>query len=118
MKDGERWFWYTLLDADIASNVGNWQYIAGSGTDPAPYFRIFNPELQSQKYDPNGDYIRKWVPELKNLPKEYIHNPSLAPLTVLKNAGVELGVTYPKPMVDHKKATEKAKKEWERLSKK
>lgn len=105
---GEDWYWDTLLEADPASNAASWQWVAGSGADASPYFRIFNPFSQGQKFDPNGDYVRKYVPELKHLPKKYIHTPWEAPKNVLDNARVKLGETYPKPIVDHKEAREKA----------
>ena len=101
---GAKWFWDTLLDADLASNSASWQWCAGCGADAAPFFRIFNPTTQSEKFDSDGLYIRRWVPELKNLPNKYIHSPSNAPLTVLTKAKVTLGKTYPKPIVDHKTA--------------
>jgi len=82
--------------------------VAGSGADASPYFRIFNPFTQGEKFDPNGDYVRKFVPELAKLPKKYIHRPWEAPQNVLDYAGVKLGKTYPKPIVDHKEAREKA----------
>jgi deoxyribodipyrimidine photo-lyase len=73
-REGEAWFWDTLLDADLPNNVGNWQWVAGSGADAAPYFRIFNPIAQGEKFDPRGVYVRRWVPELKNLPDKVIHS--------------------------------------------
>lgn len=105
---GEDWYWDTLLEADPASNAASWQWVAGSGADAAPYFRIFNPFSQGEKFDKNGDYVRKYVPELAKLPKKYIHQPWIAPTHVLAQAGVKLGETYPKPIVDHKEAREKA----------
>ncbi len=107
-QHGEAWFWDTLLDADLANNTSSWQWIAGSGADAAPYFRIFNPLTQGPKFDPNGDYVRKWCPELANLPTKYLHAPHEAPPLELKAAGVELGKTYPHPIVDHKAAREAA----------
>ena len=98
---GERWFWETLCDADPANNAANWQWSAGSGADAAPYFRVFNPSLQSRKFDPSGAYIRANVPELRNLPDKWIHEPWAAPASLLALAGVQLGETYPKPIVDH-----------------
>lgn len=97
---GEEFFWNTLLDADDASNCVNWQWVAGCGPDAAPYFRIFNPGLQSKKFDPKGQYIRLWVPELVNLPDEYIHEPYLHGKAVLESYGVDLGNNYPRPIVD------------------
>lgn len=99
---GEQWFWNTLLDADLANNAASWQWVAGSGADAAPYFRIFNPTTQAQKFDPNGDYIAKWVSELATLPVKWRHQPNAAPIDVLTKAGIRLGEDYPKPIVDHK----------------
>lgn len=106
-RDGEDWFWDTLLEADHASNAASWQWVAGTGADAAPYFRVFNPFGQGEKFDPNGDYVRKWVPELKDLPNKYIHQPWTAPKEVLGKAGVALGQNYPEPIVDHKQARER-----------
>lgn len=100
-RHGEAWFWDTLVDADLASNAASWQWVAGSGADAAPYFRIMNPILQGQKFDPNGDYIRKFVPEIAGLPTEHLHTPWEAPAALLGRAGVELGRTYPYPIIDH-----------------
>ena len=105
---GEAWYWDTLLEADPAANAASWQWVAGSGADAAPYFRIFNPFSQGQKFDPNGDYVKKYVPEIAGLPKKYIHTPWEAPETILDAAGVKLGETYPHPIVDHKWARERA----------
>ncbi|NNC36021.1 MAG: deoxyribodipyrimidine photo-lyase [Hyphomonadaceae bacterium] len=107
-REGEKWFWDTLVDADAASNPASWQWVAGSGADASPFFRIFNPIIQSEKFDPDGDYIRRFVPELKDVPKKHIHAPWAAPKDVLEQAGVTLGETYPKPIVDHKFARERA----------
>jgi len=107
-REGERWFWDTLFDADPANNTASWQWVAGSGADAAPYFRIFNPFGQGEKFDPNGDYVRQWVPELKRMPNKFIHQPWEAPELVLMEAGVKLGGNYPKPLVDHKQARETA----------
>jgi deoxyribodipyrimidine photo-lyase len=107
-RRGEEWFRDTLLDADPASNTANWQWVAGSGADASPFFRIFNPILQGEKFDPDGDYVRHFVPELKDLPKKYIHKPFEAPNHVLAGAGVELGKTYPKPIVNHGMARDRA----------
>lgn len=103
-SEGERWFWDTLLDADSANNAFGWQWVAGTGLDAAPYFRVFNPTLQGKKFDPNGEYVLQWVPELAKLPKKYIHEPSNAPKEILKKSAVQLGENYPLPIVDHKKA--------------
>ena len=103
-REGEAWFWDTLVDADLGSNVQNWQWIAGSGADAAPYFRIFNPTLQSEKFDAEGRYIKQWVPELRGMPGRWVHAPWDAPSTVLSQAGVRLGQTYPRPIVDHAQA--------------
>lgn len=105
---GEEWFWDTLVDADLASNAGGWQWVAGCAGDAAPYFRVFNPVLQGEKFDPRGHYVRRWVPELANLPDLYIHKPWEAPRDVLDRAGLRLGETYPAPMVDHGAARRRA----------
>ncbi|WP_180901398.1 cryptochrome/photolyase family protein [Martelella soudanensis] len=107
-RRGEKWFRDTLVDADPASNAANWQWVAGSGADAAPFFRIFNPVLQGEKFDPAGDYVRAYVPELKDMPKKHIHAPFDAADDVLREAGVTLGRTYPKPLVDHKAARRRA----------
>ena len=99
-QDGEAWFWDTLVDADLASNAGNWQWVAGCGADAAPYFRVFNPVLQGRKFDTDGDYVRRFVPELARLEARYIHAPWEAPSDVLAAAGVSLGTSYAAPMVD------------------
>ncbi|EHS49818.1 DNA photolyase FAD-binding protein [Rhizobium sp. PDO1-076] len=107
-REGERWFRDTLVDADPASNAASWQWVAGSGADASPFFRIFNPITQGEKFDVEGHYIRTFVPELKAMPDAYIHRPFEAPLTVLKEAGVILDETYAKPIVDHKQARDEA----------
>lgn len=106
-QSGARWFWDTLVDADLASNTLGWQWAAGCGADAAPYFRIFNPVTQSQKFDPNGKYIKEWVPELKDVPASAIHSPWTA-AKELERVGVTLGKTYPYPMVDHAIARKRA----------
>ena len=107
-RRGEEWFWDTLVDADPASNAASWQWVAGSGADAAPYFRIFAPVLQGEKFDPKGDYVRKYVPELAQLPDAWIHKPWLAPHPILARAGLTLGKEYPRPIVDHDAARERA----------
>lgn len=101
-RKGERWFWDTLVDADLANNSASWQWVAGCGADAAPYFRIFNPVTQGQRFDKEGDYTKKYLPELAKLPNKYLFNPWEAPKEVLDEAGVELGVSYPAPIVDLK----------------
>lgn len=103
-QQGAEWFLYTLVDADIANNCASWQWVSGSGADAAPYFRIFNPIMQGEKFDPQGKYIRKWIPEIANLPDKYIHSPWEASKELLAKCGIILGKTYPKPIVDHSKA--------------
>jgi deoxyribodipyrimidine photo-lyase len=107
-REGEKWFWDTLVDADAGSNPANWQWVAGSGADAAPYFRVFNPILQGEKFDPDGLYVRRWVPELKDMPSKFIHQPWIASPLDLKNAGVTLGSSYPMPIIDHKVGRERA----------
>ena len=105
---GEAWFWDCLVDADHANNSASWQWIAGCGADAAPYFRVFNPVTQGQKFDPDGTYTRRFVPELADLPVKYLFAPWTAPRTVLDAAGVRLGETYPRPVVDLKASREAA----------
>jgi deoxyribodipyrimidine photo-lyase len=107
-RAGARWFWDTLVDADLANNSCGWQWVAGSGADASPYFRIFNPVIQGEKFDAHGDYLRRWVPELALLPDRYLNRPWEAPPGVLEKAGVRLGDNYPRPLVDHKAAREAA----------
>jgi deoxyribodipyrimidine photo-lyase len=107
-RAGERWFWDTLVDADAGSNPANWQWVAGCGADAAPYFRVFNPVLQGEKFDPDGAYVRRWVGELASLPAPLIHQPWRATPLELASAGVELGRTYPEPIIDHKRGRERA----------
>jgi deoxyribodipyrimidine photo-lyase len=107
-REGAAWFWDTLVDADLANNTLGWQWVAGCGADAAPYFRIFNPVSQGEKFDPGGDYVRRWVPELAGLPVPWVHRPWEAPASALAGAGVELGVTYPRPIVDHGEARSRA----------
>jgi deoxyribodipyrimidine photo-lyase len=99
-QDGAAWFWDTLVDADLAANSASWQWVAGCGSDAAPYFRIFNPVLQGEKFDPAGDYVRRYVPELARLPAKWLHRPWEAPAAVLDAAGLRLGLDYPRPIVD------------------
>ena len=103
-RRGETWFWDTLLDANLANNAAGWQWVAGSGADASPYFRIFNPIIQGQKFDPNGDYVRRWCPELARLPNAYIHAPFQAQAGTLAQAGITLGSSYCFPIVDHDQA--------------
>jgi len=99
-RHGERWFWDTLFDADLANNSASWQWVAGCGADAAPYFRIFNPVGQGQKFDPEGDYVRQYIPELAALPNKYLFNPWEAPEEILADAKVVLGQTYPEPIIN------------------
>ena len=105
---GARWFWGALVDGNLASNTMGWQWSAGSGADAQPFFRIFNPVSQGERHDPNGDYVRRWVPELADLPTKHLHQPWNAPARVLAKAGVTLGETYPAPIVDHSEMRDKA----------
>lgn len=105
---GEDWFWDTLVDADLANNSASWQWIAGSGADAAPYFRIFNPVTQGQKFDTDGTYVRQYVPEIAKLPDKFLHNPWEAKDQILTEAGIELGKDYPEPIVDLKLSRERA----------
>ncbi len=107
-RKGERWFRDTLVDADPANNCANWQWVAGSGADASPFFRIFNPVLQGEKFDPDGEYVRAHLPELARLGRKYIHKPFEAPAAVLRDAGIELGKHYPKPIVEHGLARDRA----------
>ncbi|KAF0230756.1 MAG: deoxyribodipyrimidine [Beijerinckiaceae bacterium] len=107
-REGEAWFWDTLVDADPASNAASWQWVAGSGADAAPYFRIFNPITQGEKFDPEGVYIRTHVPEIAGLPDAFLHKPWEAPGPMLQRAGIRLGETYPEPIVRHEMARERA----------
>ena len=104
-----------LVDADPASNAAGWQWTAGSGADASPYFRVFNPITQGQKFDQTGAYVRKWCPELNKLPNKYLHAPWEAGRDVLKKAGIELGKTYPRPIIEHKQGRQRALDAWETL---
>jgi deoxyribodipyrimidine photo-lyase len=107
-QEGAKWFWDTLVDADMASNTLGWQWTAGCGADAAPYFRIFNPVTQAEKFDPAGIYIRQWVPEIAALPGKYLFQPWAAPLGLLDEHGIKLGKHYPRPVVDLKATRERA----------
>ena len=107
-REGASWFWNTLVDADLASNTLGWQWSAGCGADAAPYFRVFNPITQGKKFDTEGEYVRKWVPEIAKLPNKFIHEPWEAPVGILEYAGVKLGKDYPKPIIDHKEGRARA----------
>jgi len=107
-REGAKWFWDTLVDADLANNTLGWQWVAGSGADAAPYFRIFNPVTQSEKFDADGNYIRRWVPELSALDNQWIHKPWQAPAVLLQAAGITLGREYPRPIIDHAVARQRA----------
>jgi len=112
---GEKWFWDCLCDADPANNTMNWQWVAGCGADASPFFRIFNPVTQGEKFDPEGEYVRRWVPELATLKGKAIHAPWTLGKDVLEEAGIVLGKTYPEPMIDHKIARERALKAYEKV---
>ncbi len=107
-REGERWFMQQLVDGDVAANNGGWQWSAGTGTDAAPYFRIFNPVTQSKKFDPDGTYIRRWIPELSDVPKRFIHEPWKMPMEIQVESGCTIGADYPEPIIDHKWARERA----------
>ncbi len=112
-QEGAKWFWETLIDADLANNTFGWQWVGGMGPDAAPFFRVFNPILQSQKFDPEGIYIKKYIPELAKLDSKQIHTPWLCSSEVLESAGIELGKTYPFPIVNHAEASKEAKRVFE-----
>ncbi|MGN8200553.1 cryptochrome/photolyase family protein [Salinisphaera sp. RV14] len=114
-QHGERWFWDTLVDADLANNTLGWQWAAGCGADAAPFFRIFNPARQGERFDADGAYVRRWVPELSGLPDKHIHRPWAAPQKVLDDAGVTLGQTYPNPIVDLKASRQAALDAFDRI---
>ncbi len=101
-QEGARWFWDTLVDADLANNTLGWQWTAGCGADAAPYFRIFNPVLQGEKFDPDGAYVRRWIPEIAEVPANWVHQPWMAP------PGAAPGTASPPPLVDHRTARQRA----------
>jgi len=107
-RAGADWFWDTLVDADLANNAASWQWVAGCGADAAPYFRIFNPVIQGERFDPSGSYVRRWVPELARMPDAFVHKPWAADAVTLAGAGLRLGETYPRPIVDHATARDRA----------
>ena len=107
-RDGEEWFWDCLVDADLAANCASWQWVAGSGADAAPFFRIFNPILQGEKFDKDGNYVRKYCPELSKLPNKYLHQPWEAPEAILNESEIVLGKDYPIPIVDLKESRKDA----------
>ncbi len=115
-RRGEEWFWDTLLDACPANNAASWQWVAGSGADAAPYFRVFAPVLQGEKFDPDGDYVRAFVPELARLPATYIHKPWESPHPIRARAGITLGETYPFPIIKHELGRERALAAFQSLS--
>jgi len=115
-RKGERWFWDCLVDADLASNSASWQWCAGSGADAAPYFRIFNPVLQSEKFDPEGEYLLRYCPELGGLPPKLRHQPWQADEAELRRAGIKLGIDYPEPILDLKQTRERALARYKELS--
>jgi deoxyribodipyrimidine photo-lyase len=114
-RTGQEWFWDTLVDADLASNSASWQWVAGCGADAAPYFRVFNPTVQGSKFDPDGLYVRKWVPELSRLPDRLLHAPWTAKPIELSDAGITLGRDYPMPIVDHQLARNRALERYRRI---
>jgi deoxyribodipyrimidine photo-lyase len=105
---GEQWFWDCLLDGDMANNPGNWQWVAGSGMDASPFFRIFNPVTQGERFDAEGDYVRRWVPEVAKLPDAWVHQPWEAPPEMLRDADIELGKSYPHPIADLRETRQRA----------
>jgi deoxyribodipyrimidine photo-lyase len=116
-RKGQEWFWQYLVDADLASNSFNWQWVAGCGYDASPYFRIFNPVLQGKKFDPKGTYIRTFLPELTLLPQKYVYTPWLAPQEILQKAKITLGKTYPLPIVDLDNSRDRVLQEFKKLKK-
>ena len=116
-QEGARWFWDTLVDADLASNTLGWQWTAGCGADAAPYFRIFNPVTQAKKFDPEGHFIRQWLPEIAALPDKYLAEPWSTPADVLDEHGIRLGKDYPKPVIDLKATRERALERYQTMKK-
>jgi len=116
-REGEKWFWDCLIDADLASNSASWQWVAGSGADAAPYFRVFNPILQGEKFDNIGEYTKLYVPELKNIPDKFLFQPWKAPIDILQSSGIKLGVNYPKPIVDIDESRNLALETFKKLTK-
>jgi deoxyribodipyrimidine photo-lyase len=116
-SEGERWFERELVDADLANNNGGWQWAAGTGTDAAPYFRIFHPVLQSKKFDPAGDYIRRFLPELASAPREKIHEPWTMTAEEQREARCRIGTDYPSPILDHARERIVALRMFERIRK-
>ena len=114
-QDGADWFWDTLVDADLPANTMGWQWAGGCGADAAPYFRVFNPVLQGEKFDADGTYVRQFVPELAKLPAKWIHKPWEAPADVLEAAGIVLDKSYPRPLVGLTEGRDRALKAFERL---
>ncbi len=112
---GRDWFWDCLVDADLANNSASWQWIAGSGADAAPYFRIFNPITQGEKFDPEGQYTRHFVPELSQLPNKYLFKPWEAPATILKACKIDLGKTYPNPIINLKESRDRALQAYKKI---
>ena len=115
-QHGARWFWDTLVDADLANNTLGWQWVSGCGADAAPFFRIFTPVVQSRRFDPRGDYLRRWLPELAALDAKWIHEPAAAPPLLLAAAGVRIGETYPAPIVAHDQARRPALEAYEEMT--
>ena len=114
-QTGAEWFWDTLVDADLANNTLGWQWSAGCGADAAPFFRIFNPVTQGEKFDPKGNYVRHWIPEIARLPDKWLHQPWNAPAEVLRSTGVDLGKTYPEPIIQHSIAREVALEAFQKI---
>jgi deoxyribodipyrimidine photo-lyase len=116
-RDGAEWFWDTLVDADLANNTMGWQWSAGCGADAAPYFRIFNPVLQGEKFDPDGGYVRRFVPELSEVPPRFLHKPWEMPDTERNKIGFRLGRDYPEPIVDLAASRKRALEAYETVKK-